>query len=268
MNGEIAQLVALTCYGNAILAGQSVPGFFPQNSTCQFAEYIRFSDAGRLVAETPDIWFSSLIKENALGLVLGATASNNPHAPDRLLAGFVGGGRTWSVEVILPDGKSEFWAASWRVGNQAALDRRIWQISYEKHKAAATQPHGFRALSDIKSDFQAALRDIRAFSRKHFGDEGFTVLFDNALKALETPSYRPGYHQDLYPDGSLPITAQSLLSAASAAWVFGGMGSWNDLGFEDDQAEYDRVSEGLYLIINEAIGTAASSSWRGSGLAG
>ncbi|MBI2949271.1 MAG: hypothetical protein HYY23_16645 [Verrucomicrobia bacterium] len=32
MNGEIAQMIALTCHANAFLRGQRIPIFFPGNS--------------------------------------------------------------------------------------------------------------------------------------------------------------------------------------------------------------------------------------------
>jgi predicted butyrate kinase (DUF1464 family) len=51
------------------------------------------------------------------------------------------------------------------------------------------------------------------------------------------------------------LTAKQLLFSAGNAWVFGGMGSWNDLGFDnkEDNETYDRLSEQLYSNINEAI---------------
>ena len=70
-----------------------------------------------------------------------------------------------------------------------------------------------------------------------------------------------GYHGDLAPEGSLPPLARCLLDACQTAWVFGGMGSWNDLTFDGpDGAEYDRVSEWLFTALNEAIYTGANSS--------
>ncbi len=48
---------------------------------------------------------------------------------------------------------------------------------------------------------------------------------------------------------------------AQKAWVFGGMGSWNDLWFEGEaQGEYDRVSDRLFQTVNEAIRAAANTS--------
>ncbi len=55
--------------------------------------------------------------------------------------------------------------------------------------------------------------------------------------------------------------ASYLLDTCQSAWVFGGMGSWNDMGFEGaDQGEYDRVSEQLFAVLNETIQIAANAS--------
>jgi hypothetical protein len=54
-----------------------------------------------------------------------------------------------------------------------------------------------------------------------------------------------------------------LLEACQTAWVFGGMGSWNDLWFEgEDQGIYERVSERLFEAVNAGIEQAATSSRR------
>ena len=52
-----------------------------------------------------------------------------------------------------------------------------------------------------------------------------------------------------------------LLAAGQAAWVFGGAGSWNDMGFSGEAGvQYDRLTEDLYEIINTATATAANST--------
>jgi hypothetical protein len=54
-----------------------------------------------------------------------------------------------------------------------------------------------------------------------------------------------------------------LLDASQKAWVFGGMGSWNDLGSEgDDQKLYERLSDRLFRAVNEAIEAAATSTFK------
>jgi hypothetical protein len=47
--------------------------------------------------------------------------------------------------------------------------------------------------------------------------------------------------------------------------VFGGMGSWNDQGFDaDTQLRYEALSEKLYQLLNRAIVVAANSSSYGT----
>ena len=89
----------------------------------------------------------------------------------------------------------------------------------------------------------------------------FAAGFASALKVLDTPELDVGYHKDLFPKDALNRDAVSLLKAAMSAWVFGGMGSWNDMGFLGEmQNEYERVSDALFNSINEAIAIAATSS--------
>ncbi|MCC6412891.1 MAG: hypothetical protein IT270_14600 [Saprospiraceae bacterium] len=56
-------------------------------------------------------------------------------------------------------------------------------------------------------------------------------------------------------------TALQLLYAADSAWVFGGMGSWNDQSFEDKEVNgrYERLSALLYNAINGAIMAAVNN---------
>ncbi len=72
MTGPVAQIVALTCYGNAFLRGHTVPGFFPTNSTCQFCGSVTFVEAVKPllgkqkeieIAKNPDERFFSSSKE-------------------------------------------------------------------------------------------------------------------------------------------------------------------------------------------------------------
>jgi hypothetical protein len=52
-----------------------------------------------------------------------------------------------------------------------------------------------------------------------------------------------------------------MLKAAMSAWVFGGMGSWNDMGFPGEtQKEYEQVSDKLFDLLNESMEAAATSS--------
>jgi len=80
--------------------------------------------------------------------------------------------------------------------------------------------------------------------------------FDKANAILDSSSPNEGYyHKYLIPLENYSLTAKQILFAAGVAWVFGGMESWNDIGFDnkEDNNIYERLSEQLYSKINEAI---------------
>jgi hypothetical protein len=121
-------------------------------------------------------------------------------------------------------------------------------------------------LESLASRFRAALAEVHGFSEKHECGT-FTASFSQAIGTLDSGGEkRYGYHKDLAPDGCLPPLAMCLLDACQSAWVFGGMGSWNDMAFQGEvQKEYDRTSERLFLILNEVIQAAANASCAAGG---
>ncbi len=75
---------------------------------------------------------------------------------------------------------------------------------------------------------------------------------------------------DYYPD-VLPLTgytepARRLLSACEKAWVFGGMGSWNDVGFETPELEarYRSLTPELFSAVLFGVAAAVNSFSGGS----
>ena len=216
-----------------------------------------------VVARTPDEWISHLRDRGATAARLVRKAQNDPRISDRMSAGFVGGGGLWQMELPQNDGQSEFWASRWEVGDKNAPERRIWRVTYALIAKDQTKSDNRRSLLTVKEEFRTSLELIHSFSeRENCG--GFTKCFADALKAMDDPTADIGYHKDLALPGQLGPDAASMLKAAMSAWVFGGMGSWNDMGFDGaKQKEYEMVSERLFNVLNEAIEVAASSSANG-----
>jgi len=270
MNGPIAQIVALTCHGNAILSGQPGLPFLPANSTCQFSERVTFVTLGKSLlgklnetklADSPEAWFSYLKAGEALGIRLWRAPQNDPGFSDRMSAGLVGGGGTWTMEILLPGDTSERWVARWEVGSRDAPDQRIWRVTYGRVSKGKSNHAKVCELPEAIHALEESLKEVRAFSAKQ-KLEVFRKRFEEALDTIETKGRnRHGYHQDLAPTGFLLEEAAVLLDACQTAWVFGGMGSWNDLWFEgEDQGIYERVSERLFEAVNAGIEQAATSS--------
>lgn len=271
MNGPIAQVVALTCHANAHLRNRSGGRFFPDNSACQFCRSVSFVEVKRTggkleeqpVAKTPDEWFARLSSEGTTGVELHHVPSAPEGTSERMLIGFVGGDG-FTIRVHKGEGKSQVWKSRWEVRDQHATNDRIWQVTYGLVQSAAFGP-GAPAppgdLAALSSRLDRALVEITAFAER-LSLSSFATSFRGALGCLRRPKEpNSAYHRDLAPPGVIPEEADALLSACQLAWVFGSMGSWNDMGFEGkDGVEYERVSEQLYSALVGAITNAANAS--------
>jgi len=269
MNGPIAQAVALVCHGNAVLRGLQPATFWPTNSTAQFCDRISFVRLARKwlggwrtegVASTADEWFVELRRSNKRSLFLSHSPSGDSRLSDRLSSAFVGGGGSWLIEVVGPGMKTHLWAGRWTVWNKKAPQQRIWRVEYGMlGEGKSSQPK--TRLEEIERELTGSLEEIRNFALELKLDP-FTDCFVRALEALQSEGgKRSGYHKDLAPEGVLSTRAASCLDACQSAWVFGGMGSWNDLGFEGaTQGRYQQASDRLYNELNAAIVAAANDS--------
>lgn len=270
MNHPIAQLAALTCHANAFLGGRDIPAFFPLNSTCRFCDSIDFFETGtdafgkperNIVAESPDDWIHDLPMREIDGVRLIFGPRNDPEISDRMSAGFVGGGHVWRMHVLRDDGETELWSSEWHVWDQDAPDQRIWRVAYTLEATEPRKAYVSRNLAIVKAAFRDSLKEVLAFSERHT-EGAFSTNFTEALTALDDHTADLGYHKDIAMPGQLNPDAESLLKASSRAWVFGGMGSWNDMGFEEPiQTEYENVSERLFDVVHEAIEASVTSTF-------
>jgi hypothetical protein len=273
MQTSIAQAVALTLHGNATFQkapGADGPHFQEHNTTCQHCEFITFLDVlpgpppqQTVYAANPHDWFERLGKDGVRSLRMCYGPSTAPAAnmpSDRMLVAFVGGGGTWLIEARHPEG-SDYWQSRWTLGDRQRKDRKIWRVSYLRILTnQPSQPLQPEFLEHLRPQLKQCLEEIARFSREQNLDP-FTKLFEAGIAKLESKNPLDGfYHTDLAPAGFLSREAAQVLAAAETAWVFGGMGSWNDQGFlGETQKQYERLSDTLYRLLNLAIAAAASS---------
>ncbi len=275
MQTSIAQAVALIIYGNAFLLQRNIAeDFYPANSTFQGCECVNFVDlckkGNKRVEETfasePLEWFEVLRQQgvNTLRMIYGPSGQTQP--ADRVLVGFVGGGGRWLIESQI-SGASDFWEPRWQLGDRARADRKIWRVTYTRiaKDQPTVQPQGLENLEKLLQEFDQHLVAIEEFARAQKLDN-FAELFKSARSRLHSdPPYSDQYHSDLTRPEFLPVAACKLLAACQDAWVFGGMGSWNDQGFDaGTQPRYEALSEKLYQLLNRAVVTAANSSSYGT----
>jgi hypothetical protein len=274
MVGPTAQLIALACHFNGRARGIPAEIFFPSNSTCRFCEYVRLvrrrcnwfgkSTSWQTDASTPDVWLAREAKPDRSALILHQRF-DDPRISDRMSAGFIGGGGRWLLTTT-SGGSCDVWEAGWEVGNRDAADQRIWRVTYGLiEENSRTDFPRSQSLDVLHRSLRSSLEEILLFAERN-QLEGFAGCFRKGIACLSAKDpFELVFHKDLAPAGLLGLAAKQILAACQAAWVFGGMGSWNDMGFDgEEQVVYERVSENLFSLLNECI-CAGTNSSAGSG---
>ena len=273
MQGPIAQAAALTIYGNHRLAGHPPEGLWPGASVFKFCKEVRFVTlAGNppafietVCADDPVQWMDALACDGTRRLRLLHLRDNQPLMSDRLSVAFAGGGGRWLIEALhRDDAVADLREAKWSLGDRKDPERKIWSVSYGRVQAGvAPAGRAEPSLAALKTDLKAALSRAEIFATaKDLGH--FASDFREAGNILSSATPLSGrVHADLAPTTAVPLEAQQLLAAAEIGWVFGGMGSWNDLGFQGEEGlEYEQLSDHLFDLMIEAICAATNISAR------
>lgn len=272
MTGIVAQIIALTAFGNDFLNNGKVPADFNSKNTTfeycnkvdfrEFKKQFFFSKVKEMVAaENPTKWFEYLKADGCKHLRLYFEYSKDQGiAKDHQLAGFVGGGGLWLIEAVY-DNCSNYWLNRWEGTDPNAPDNKIWSVNYGM--TAVKQPTINLQIDndEIKIELRRSLTEITNFA---IGQNlnYWVEQFEKAKSFLDSRLPEENFYQkDLIPVENYSLTAKQILFSAASSWVFGGMGTWNDLVFDrdEDQAEYDRLSAQLYSNINKAIVAAINT---------
>lgn len=252
MNGELADIICLATHGSAWLARGSngqPPSLEASNSTFQYVSEVSFTLARRGLLRRPEEtqgtapWFD---RRRAAGIQrLYLAVGGMPSSPyQHSVAAFANEGQ-WGL-LAVGRGHAEYWRATWSLSDPDAPDQRIWSVRYDGQRVDGAVPQ--RVDLDDAAD---ALRDQLKAAAEFAADQGlqnWVDWFHRALSARDIP-----YHPDMVPTG-FDTSAWDLIAMAAEAWVFGGMGSWNDLGFEPGvQQRYEEVSRALYEAVLRAF---------------
>lgn len=270
MQTHIVQMIALTLRGNAYLQGGDLARFWPETKVFTFCKSVRFVTLD--VAQTPAIetpcaedpvqWMQQLQQQGVRGLRLLHRSRNDPRISDRMSVGFVGGGGRWMIEVVKAD-TSDAWEARWEIGDKDDPERRIWNVTYGRTVTdqPILDPPAVRDRT-LREHLASVLTDIAHFADAHKLDN-FATCFRRGLAALDADPPQLMAYDDLVPAGVLPLERQQLLAACLGGWVFGAMGSWNDLGFQgEDQKTYESLSDRLFQLLNQAALQATNASFK------
>lgn len=265
MQESIEQSIGLTIAGNAFLQGHDIGSFWPDSPIFAVCDSVRFVEASprvetggeKLVAPDPLAWFRSLAKD-CIGLQLHAVGRRRPEIADWMDVGLVGGGSVWLLESVGGPTPS-IWFDTWAFSEGAAAGDRPWSVTYNGAPPTGLLPAVAPDLDQVEQDLAAALVSIAAFARR-IGSH-FASFFSEALAIIERRTPPDGF--DLVPNvpGFLSPQAERILGACRMAWVFGGMGAWNDGAYEGAQG--DRLTADLFDRLQRALAAAASSTCAG-----
>ena len=265
MNGELAQIIFLVSYGNAYLHNnEPLIADHSSRTTFQFVssiDFIRYDNNqntnGQVVARSASQWFEFLRSMHASRLWNISFKWTRKDIPEHIAVAFSGGVPS-AIQVDLPSAY-ELWVPYWKTGGP---EKKPWIIEYRGQPVPKSLIGNTLPISEAKNKLRKAVTRALELSRRSEFDAGnWTDWFSQSLEMLDSRFPKAPYHPDMLPDAGFSMDARQLMAAAAQAYVFGGMGSWNDMGFENPQTqkEYEEITLSLYDAVKNAIILASNS---------
>ena len=266
MHGELAELVALAAYGSVYLADNAPapPELFPTASVFKYTNDVEFHRSARRFGVLPtDIvvgsscaaWYSDLRNRGAVSLRLArvdsaARTGEFPALPAHVATAFANGVPA-ALVAHFGEQSRESWTGNWAVTIPKHPEQRIWSARFHGSPTDITLREG-PSLNAATQRLDGALAEVSAFAAGHSLLEDWNKVFLTARALLSSNAPEIPYHPDMLPPNGYSLTARRLVAAASAAWVFGGMGSWNDIAV-GDPVRYQVVSAELFEAVFDAV---------------
>ena len=276
MLGEVYLNITLCCWGNYYLRNTENIDFFPAHkafSVCYSVGYLCTEQIPsnktkeNLLSENPNQWIEQLRLQKCLCLKF--------HYFEKKWLGLfrpplIGGDGTWTLETQHSQ-YSDYWVAeyisresTYEISRQPWTKNKLWRVQYHKVDAKKNKSKTKKInLDEHLQHFEKLLKELIQFTGR-VGLDNFQKIFQRAFDCLK--SDRPltiGKCEEILPPGIRNLQAERLLAACYTAWVFGGMGSWNDVNFEStsrrDTEMYGSLSTDLFDLINKGIVAAVNS---------
>ncbi|MHA1767711.1 MAG: hypothetical protein ACTSVK_15805 [Promethearchaeota archaeon] len=234
----------LAAFGNAFLNGKDVSldnghpvayGFykikFVQNLPGKQIGWINY------LAKNPNLWFRYLKYEGYKRLYLIYRENSDSN---------------WKI-LAVKDDKYDIW--SYKVVFQQETPKFYYYIE----KTELDTPEiKVVPLEEAKIKLKKMLQEMIAFTVKA-ELRNWQLIFERALSLLAIKRDNQLLVKGFFPEGCYKIEAKQIIATCDEAWVFGGMGSWNDINPGHYAQEYDQLSVNLYSTICASIVSAINS---------
>ena len=273
MTGDIERAITLTTFGNEFLRNNidisvvslNHPSFKSVNSITFyiFKKHFWYKPTWHYYANTIDEWFNKLKLDGCQEIRLSyfpniPLALNEEKLEEFKLAGFVGGGGKRYIKTIFRN-HCDFWESKERVTDANAPNQKIWSVNYNRVIwGESIQDEQKYNIDDIRAKLESALQAIAAFAKMEslsFWEEWFLTAID----LLDSRKQSERIY-NMLPENHFSSNVIQLLASADKAWCFGGMGSWNDIGFFETEKNtlYKKLSSDLYNVVNESYTAVAN----------
>lgn len=263
MNGELAQIISLVTHGNLFLSGGNVD--LSANSTFQYISSVKFAryksnqdKQGIEIASSVSNWFSFLRSNKVTRLWNIAFGWQRQDIPEHAADAF-SGGVPRAIQADLPNG-FELWYPQWKTGGQNK--NKPWLVEYRSLMFPNSHALPVQKMSMVKNQLKQAVSQAEKFAkRSDVNASNWANWFTKSLEILDSSSPTTPFHPDMLPLSGFTLEARQVLASAAQSYVFGGMGSWNDMGFQKSEInkEYERVTKELYEAVKLSIVMASNS---------
>lgn len=242
MNGQMYQIACIVAAAREALKSGKEIWYNPEKYTNKLSFQILLSENGEATELSVSDWFENLKKKGLKDLQLFCPISVN----DRGILGFSNTTQS-SILCFYKDGKASYFLPNW----EAASSGRGWDVTYTEYeweRPFQDLPHYENNIEEFK-DILSRIEDLAS----KIECDNFAKVFHSARNFLLDPESGKGLAEPQIPPQHL-----SIFRAASAADVFGAMGSWNDepgwLAQDKGLGQvYDELSDQLLRNIRSAI---------------
>jgi len=263
MSQKLVQVVALVTYGNLFLQDRGSEFDIDKLVTdnCYRLDFIDrpiegIAGSTKLLASDAHKWFTYLKDRGTKKLKLHYRTSSQLDLPDYISAAFIGGGSHWLVEVQF-ETSSDLYLSEWTPSEDVGLDRMKTHYVRLEHDMTHLDDSSL-SVTKSREELSTVLEDLCEFAGKFDYSQHWVENFNNSKKMMK--EFEPQSSDEFLPSGIFSKEARQLIAGAFASWVFGGMGSWNDLAFSgEDQERYTSLSDKLYSTLCQAIVSGVNS---------
>ncbi len=244
MRTEQIRSMLLTAFGNAFLNGKDVsydnghPAAYGLQ-TVKFVHDLPGQQIGwvNYLAKSPNEWFRYLKNEGYNRLYLLYIPNSLPD---------------WKI-LALKEEKNDIW--SYKVVMEHGGPKNFFFI--EKSELGLPEI-AVVSLEETKMKLRKILEEMIAFTISN-ELKNWQSIFERAKFRLSNNHDEEILKKGFLPEGCYKIEARQIISACDEAWVFGGMGSWNDIILGQNGQGYRQLTDKLYSTLYASLTSAINS---------